>query len=132
MVSHGTDAAVPVHPGDEMMLRTSILPGWGVALAVAISFGASAPAAFAQDATMSTDMTPPPVPTSIEVPAGNHVFRVGHAVGTQNYVCVPSHSGFKFVLFRPQATLFSADRAQTATHYFSPNPFEAGTIRATW
>jgi Protein of unknown function (DUF3455) len=117
-----------------MTLRTSILYSWSVVVASAIIFGASAsaPVTFAQDATMSTDMTPPPVPTALEVPAGNHVFRVGHAVGTQNYVCVSSDNGVKFVLFTPQATLFNDNQAQTETHYFSPNPFEAGTIRATW
>jgi len=29
-------------------------------------------------------VTPPPVPTNIQVPEGNKAFLVGHAVGTQN------------------------------------------------
>jgi hypothetical protein len=57
---------------------------------------------------------------------------VGHAVGTQNYSCLPSGTGFKFVLFTPEATLFDHAGKQATTHYFSPNPFEGGTIRATW
>jgi hypothetical protein len=87
----------------------------------AMTAGASQPA-----------VKPPPVPTNLQVPAGNRAFLVGHAVGTQNYVCLPSGIGFAFTLFTPQATLFNDDQRQIITHYFSPNPFEAGTIRATW
>jgi hypothetical protein len=75
---------------------------------------------------------PPPVPANLQVPAGNRAFLVGHAVGTQNYVCLPSGTGFAFTLFTPQATLFNGDHRQIITHYFSPNPSESGTIRATW
>ena len=74
----------------------------------------------------------PSVPVDIQVPPGNQVAFVGHAVGTQNYVCVPADDGFKFVLFTPQATLVGDDDQQLTTHYFSPNPLEGGTIRATW
>jgi hypothetical protein len=73
----------------------------------------------------------PPVPTAIQVPAGHKLFRVGHAVGTQNYVCSLSGGSIKYVLFTPQATLFEKQK-QIMTHYFSPNPAEGGTIRATW
>jgi Protein of unknown function (DUF3455) len=76
--------------------------------------------------------TPPSVPADIQVPPGNQVALVGHAVGTQNYVCLPADSGYRFVLFTPQATLVSDDDVQLTTHYFSPNPSEGGTIRATW
>ena len=77
-------------------------------------------------------VTPPPVPANIQVPAGNKAFLVGHAVGTQNYVCLPSGAGVAFTLFTPQATLFKDNDKQITTHFFSPNPFENGTIRATW
>lgn len=86
-------------------------------------------------------ITPPPVLGNIQVPAGNKLFLVGHAVGTQNYICVPSGTGVKFALFTPQATLFDGDGEQLITHYFSPNPEEVNTdpkvlgdhaIRATW
>jgi hypothetical protein len=77
------------------------------------------------------DLTPPPVPANIQAPAGNKVFLVGHAVGTQNYICLPADGGVKFTLFTPQATLFNGGE-QVTTHYFSPNPVEGGTIRATW
>jgi len=77
-------------------------------------------------------LTPPPVPAEIEVPAGFEPFLVGHGVGTQNYVCVPSGSGFAFTLFTPQATLFTDQGHQVTTHFFSPNPDEGGVIRVAW
>ena len=75
---------------------------------------------------------PPPVPDNIRVLPPNAPYLVGHAVGTQNYVCLPSGSGFKFTLFTPEATLFDDFGKQIITHYFSPNPEEGGKIRATW
>jgi hypothetical protein len=77
-------------------------------------------------------ITPPPMPANIQVPAGNRAFLVGHGVGTQNYICLPSGTGFKFTLFTPQATLFNDVQKEIITHFFSPNPFEGGTIRVTW
>jgi hypothetical protein len=86
----------------------------------------------AAQATQSEELAPPPVPANLQVPAGNTVFLVGHAVGSQNYICLPSATGFNFTLFTPQATLFNNRNKQLITHYYSPNPFEGGTIRATW
>ena len=86
-------------------------------------------------------ITLPDVPGNIQVPAGNKLFLVGHALGTQNYVCVPSGTSVRFVLFTPEATLFDGKGEQLITHYFSPNPSEpntdpkvssAFTIRAAW
>jgi hypothetical protein len=107
--------------------RLSVI-GMVLAGVVAMVFAVSSP----QPAYADNDITPPPVPSNLQVPAGNVAFLVGHAVGTQNYVCLPSGAGFRFVLFTPQATLFGEDGGQVITHYFSPNPFEGGTIRATW
>jgi hypothetical protein len=79
-------------------------------------------------------ITPPPVPENIQVPEGNELFLVGHAEGTQNYVCLPVGPGVgqvAFRLFTPQATLFDAGE-QIITHFFGPNPAENGTIRAAW
>ena len=56
----------------------------------------------------------------------------GHAVGTQNYVCLPSATGVAWTLFGPQATLFDDDNKQIITHFLSRNPDEAGLARATW
>jgi len=89
-------------------------------------------------------ITPPPVPADIQVPEGAKAFLEGHGKGTQNYICLPcpnpttparqcpDTSGFAWVLFTPQATLFNDDDEAVTTHFFSPNPFENGTIRATW
>jgi hypothetical protein len=77
-------------------------------------------------------VTPPPVPANIQVPDGNKAFLEGDAIGTQDYICLPSGSGFAWTFFGPQATLFNDDDKQVITHFLSPNPFESGTPRATW
>lgn len=77
-------------------------------------------------------VTAPKVPASLTVEPGHQAFLVGHASGTQNYVCLPSPSGFAWSLFAPAATLFDDERNPIATHFFGPNPFEADTIRAAW
>jgi hypothetical protein len=92
-----------------------------VALAMAFTVSQSPPA-------HSDKAKPPPVPPNIQVPAGNQTFREGDAIGTQDYVCLPS--GWTF--FGPQATLFNERDKQSITHFLSPNPFENGTPRATW
>jgi hypothetical protein len=107
-------------------------------LAGAIGMAFAAPSA---GPAYADTLTPPPVPDNIQVPAGNKLFLVGHAVGTQNYVCVPSGTGVRFVLFTPEATLFDEEGEQLTTHYFGPNPDEPNTdsrvisdntIRAAW
>jgi len=80
-------------------------------------------------------VTPPPVPTDIQVPEGNQAFLIGHGDGTQNYVCSPGKSVGQVVwaLFTPRATLFDDDGGQLTSHFFSPNPGEVNTpVRATW
>ena len=68
------------------------------------------------------------MPYHIEVPAGHTAFLEGQAVGTQNYICLPS--GWTF--FGPQATLCNDLDEQAITHFLSSNPDENGTPRATW
>jgi hypothetical protein len=104
-----------------------------------LTAGASALAltGFVSQPAYAQRVTPPAVPFNVQVPEGAKAFLVGHATGTQNYVCQPSGAGFKFVLFTPQATLFGDNEKQIITHYFSPNlspipPEIEGTIRATW
>ena len=77
-------------------------------------------------------VTPPPVPANIQVPDGSKAFLEGDAIGTQDYICLPSGPGFAWTFFGPQATLFNDDDKQVITHFLSPNPFESGTPRATW
>jgi hypothetical protein len=72
------------------------------------------------------------VPDPLEVPAGNQVFLKGHAVGTQNYICLPADSSVAWTFFGPQATLFNDKDRPIITHFLSPNPDERGTARATW
>jgi hypothetical protein len=88
----------------------------------------------------------PAVPTNLEVPVGNQVYLEGHAVGTQDYICLPCPnaitpaatcpaSGFAWAFYAPQATLFDIDVGhdkQIITHFLSPNPDEGGTPRPTW
>ena len=112
-----------------------ILP-MACATALAVVFAVALPA-------HASKVTPPPVPPNLKVENGSHAFLVGHAVGTQNYVCAPSGSGVAYALFTPEATLFNDYEKQLITHYFSPNPSEPvpntntalvadGLIRATW
>ena len=55
-------------------------------------------------------VTPPAdVPFNLQADAGTHPFLVGHARGTQNYVCAPSAKGVAYVLFTPAATLYNDD-----------------------
>jgi hypothetical protein len=109
------------------------------ATALAVAFAVSLPAHAAR-------VTPPDVPPNLRVEDGSHAFLVGHAHGTQNYVCAPSatsNPGVAYVLFTPEATLFNDDGDQLITHFFSPNPdpddpntsaavVADGAIRATW
>ncbi len=65
----------------------------------------------------------PPVPDTIQVPAGYKPFLSGHAVGTQGYVCVAVGTGYQWSAYGPQATVFDADGQQVATHFLSPTPY---------
>jgi hypothetical protein len=77
------------------------------------------------------NVTPPPVPGTLHVPEGNEAFLIGHAFGSQDYVCAASGSGVAFVLTTPEAVLFDNPARRVVNHFFSPNPVEGGTIRAT-
>jgi hypothetical protein len=103
----------------------------------------AAPAAVSNE----SPVTPPSLPPDLApVPAGFTAVLEGHGVGTQNYICkasATSSTGFAFVLFTPEATLFRDNDKQIITHFFSPNPDEVNTdptviggqqlmIRVTW
>lgn len=94
-------------------------------------------ATFVPQGARADRITPPSVPPDFAAPEGNTPFLVGHAFGTQNYICLPSATsttGFAFTLFTPQATLLDDEDEEIITHFFSPNanPAEPGVIRATW
>ena len=85
-------------------------------------------------------ITPPPTPTAITPPAGNSAFLVGHAEGTQGYVCLPTSTGgtsWTINAARPEATLFTkffGQDVQIITHFTSinANPNENATSRCPW
>ncbi len=78
-------------------------------------------------------VVPPAVPSDLGVYSNETAFLMAHAVGTQNYSCLPTANGaVAWTLFGPQATLFSEDGGQEITHFLSANPDEAGLPRATW
>ena len=76
-------------------------------------------------------VTPPPVPANIRILAGNKAFLVGHAIGTQNYSCLPAgvdaagHPRYAWTLFTPQATLFAAQSQRDHHPLLQPQPVRA-------
>jgi len=111
--------------------RKSISRGVSRLLSVA-TLGMVFTLALAQSARADR-ITVPPVPPDLTAPVNTRVFFVGHGVGTQNYVPLPSGTSVAYALFTPQATLFTDSQQQATTHFFSPNPDESGVvIRATW
>ena len=92
-------------------------------------------------------VTPPATPTIITPEAGNTAFLLGHGVGTQGYVCLPTSPGASTASWtinaaRPEATLFTKVfglDVQIITHFqspdtnpnkFAPSPIPFGS--ATW
>lgn len=80
----------------------------------------------------------PEVPADIQVPAGFSAFLKGHAIGTQNFICVArkKEKEFAWTFTGPQATLFltlpNGQAQQVTTHFLSANPDEGGVLRPTW
>jgi Protein of unknown function (DUF3455) len=91
-------------------------------------------------------ITPPTTPSAITPPAGNSAFLLGHAVGTQGYVCLPTSAGASTASWtvnasRPEATLFVnvfGRYVEVVTHFLSPdtnpnqsapNPLPSGAQR---
>ena len=69
---------------------------------------------------------PPTTPAAITPPAANSAFLVGHAVGTQGYVCLPTSTGASWTVngSRPEAILSTSSSGKDfeITHFLSPNP----------
>jgi hypothetical protein len=90
---------------------------FGAALVLACAFGTVTHAA--------AQVTPPPVPDTIAVPAGNSAYLVGHAFGSQGYTCLPTSTGDPAwnPTARPEATLFTdpGQQFQIITHFQSIN-----------
>ncbi len=70
----------------------------------------------------------PAPPAQLTPPSGNLRFLTAHAIGTQDYICLPSPNGntTAWTFFGPQATLsipfLFSSRQQVATHFLSPVP----------
>jgi hypothetical protein len=88
----------------------------------------------------------PAVPDTIKVEDGNTAFLIGHALGSQGYVCLPASTGgtsWTVNNARPEATLFVnffGQLVQVITHFASvntnPNDFATKPVplggNATW
>jgi Protein of unknown function (DUF3455) len=74
-------------------------------------------------------ITPPITPAGLTPPEGNSAFLLGHAVGTQGYVCLPTSAGASTASWtanaaRPEATLFVSvfgRYVEVVTHSLSPD-----------
>ena len=105
-------------------IRQMLLLACGIVLVLALT------AARSQPAQSYSPIKPPDVPTIIQVPTGNQLFRVGHAVGTQDYVCLST--GWASTAYGPQATLFDDDNQQILTHFLSAYPVGSASYFPTW
>jgi len=113
---------------------------FAAALALACAFAAATHA-------QAQSIPSPTTPALITPPAGNTAFLVGHASGTQGYICLPTSPGASTASWtlkpaRPEATLFQTLfglQYQIVTHFLSPdtNPNDAAPEplpfgNATW
>lgn len=122
------------HPGKTGQIRILLA---AVLLLLAWAFAAVAQAA-------AQKVTSPTTPAVITPPAGNSAFLMGHAIGTQGYVCLPASKGASWTVngSRPEATLFAGTPehdVQITTHFLSlntnPNEFAPKPLpfaSATW
>jgi uncharacterized protein DUF3455 len=93
---------------------------------------------------MAQNVPSPATPLDITPPLGNTAFIVGHAKGTQGYICLPKDGAASWTVAnaRPEATLFDSffgQDVQIITHFlssdtnpneFAPDPLPFGSV--TW
>jgi hypothetical protein len=110
------------HFGQQSKTRARVRTFFVAALVFACAFGAINQAS-------AQNIASPPTPTLITPPVGSSAFLVGHATGTQGYVCLPTSEGSSDASWtvnnaRPEATLFAnlfGQQIQIITHFLSPN-----------
>jgi hypothetical protein len=113
-----------------------IIRGSLATLAVLVVSGVVYPQERAQDKKEGYEFRSIPSPTTperITPPVGTSAFLLGHGVGTQGYVCLPTATGASWTVnnARPEATLFThvfGEPVQIITHFLSPvvNPNDVG------
>jgi hypothetical protein len=108
---------------ERMHRMVFLLCGIALALVLAVTQSQHAQAG-------NSPIKPPDVPSIIQVPAGNQPFRVAHAVGTQNYVCLST--GWASTAYGPQATLFNEDGEQILTHFLIASPAGSDATFPAW
>jgi len=96
---------------------------------------------YAGSCAVAQKIVPTTTPAAIKPPAGNSAFLVGHAEGTQGYVCLPTSTGASWTVngSRPEAVLSASSSGKKMknakkarkgafeiTHFLSPdtNPNE--------
>lgn len=62
----------------------------------------------------------PEVPTTIAVPEGNKLVRIGHAVGVQIYSCNATSGGYGWEFVAPRANLYDDRGKLIMTHFSGP------------
>lgn len=70
--------------------------------------------------TADAKLAAPDVPTDLQVPDGNDLYLVGHAVGAQIYGCTFTASGTAWTLVAPRADLYAGNGQRVATHFGGP------------
>jgi hypothetical protein len=98
----------------------------GLLVAMALAASGITSAQDKKDDVPSSPVTNPTTPAILTPPAGNSAFLLGHAIGTQGYICLPTGSGVSWTLInaRPEATLFTnflGGTVQIITHFLSPD-----------
>jgi hypothetical protein len=118
-----TGEQIRVNLGNSRKMSTRVRSLFVPTLVLGCSFGT---VTHAEAQTITT----PTTPNAITPPAGNSAFLVGHAVGTQGYVCLPTSAGASTASWtvnasRPEATLYVKvfNRfEEVVTHFLSPIP----------
>jgi hypothetical protein len=103
------------HFGQQSKKTLRVRRWFTAALVIGCAYGAATNAA-------AQTMTNPATPAIITPPAGNSAFLLGHAVGTQGYVCLPTSEGASWTV--------NSARPDANPNEFAPDPLPFGS--PTW